>query len=139
MKTIFISIIRSVYFSSLLKMVQTKNFSIKQFWFSKTPKEKYDFLHKVIDYSCRLVGINTFSSCKIDWKSYYPGVTMLIYYTLLIYTVFYRIHNNQFEKSFYTLCILGVVISVSWKIFFFLIEHFVNLFFNFISQHFHIQ
>lgn len=99
---------------SLFKMVQTKNSFVKQFWLNKTPKQKYEFLHKVTDYySSRLVGINTFSHCRIDWKSFYSGVLFLTYYILLSYTILYHICSNQFEKSFYSLCILGVVISVS--------------------------
>lgn len=80
MKTIYVSItdMYSVDSLSLIKMVQTKNFFVKQFWLNKTPKQKYEFLHKVTDYySSRLVGINTFSHCRIDWKSFYSGVLFL--------------------------------------------------------------
>lgn len=90
--------------------------SLKRRWFSKTPKEKYFFCHKIGDFTLRLVGINLFGNNEIYFWTYSSGVLLAIYTVLAVYTIVISNIESHFKECLECLCISGVMVAVQTEI-----------------------
>lgn len=108
-----ISILCSVYFLLLYRMIPPSFAAIKKLWTLKTPKQKWIFLHTFIDYSGRLIGVRAISDCTIYWFSYTSYFLVLLYSIFVPYTIIYHIWQNQLlSEGFCCLCSFGLFASV---------------------------
>lgn len=77
-----------------------------------SPKEKAMMPIKVARTLLNLIGVRFLSDLRVFWYSYVPGITVLTYTLLAVYTLIYYTYHNQFSTGLKGTCVIGVAIPV---------------------------
>lgn len=78
-----------------------------------TPKAKALLVIKACRLMCDSIGVRFLSDCRVFWLSYIPGLMVLLYLILAIYTVIYYTYHNDFSRGIQATCVVGVAVPVS--------------------------
>lgn len=82
-------------------------------WKTKTPYQKWRSFYKFCDFLGELLQIRVFGNLKIGIIGFFPCVTGVVHYGLIIYTVCYYINRGYFVGCLPCFCIFGGVTSVN--------------------------
>lgn len=89
---------------------------LKTAWKNKTPYQKWKFFYKIGYMAGEIIEVRVFSKEMPGVVGYVPAVTCFIYYSLLLYTVYFYIQNDQFAQCLPSFCFVGFATSVSEKL-----------------------
>lgn len=82
-------------------------------WPMKTPKQKWQFIHKCGDLVANSIGVTVFTSMDIYWYSFLPEVTVFLYFITASYTVWFYFKQDEYLRGLQVTCGVGIVIAVS--------------------------
>lgn len=80
-------------------------------------RDNFEAIFKFVDGTVTLLGCRALSDRRVYWWSYSPMFIVVMYWMLAIFTVHFHTDHQQFDKALPSLCLLGISISVSGKLF----------------------
>lgn len=88
---------------------------LKQFqgeWYLKTPKQKWQVVHKFGAKVSELIGVRAYTDMKIGWYSYVAAVMIFVYVILVSYTMCVYFKQGDFLKGIECTYTVGIVSAV---------------------------
>lgn len=88
---------------------------IRSRWTEKTPYEKFKAFYNIGVFTDKCLQLGVLTNFRIGFFGFVAAFDCIASLLLLIYTLYFNIRNNQFEKSIPCFCIFGLAVSVSIK------------------------
>ena len=85
---------------------------VKEKWMAKSPKQMWQSIYDFTDKTLKLIGIRVLDDMKNYWLTASLGLSVLIYYTVLIYTIQYYFKRDEYLRGMECNCVHGHVITV---------------------------